>query len=71
MAVLSKIHRFVSMVRRYVTKEECNMCREANRAKRQTLEEMINGMRREQRLGFAIVTIFIAVAEILLRIGVI
>lgn len=60
-----------SRLAKYVTKEECGQCREANTAKRATLEEMIKGMRREQRLGFALVGIFLTVLSILIKTGVV
>lgn len=55
----------------YVTKDECDQCRETAQAKRDTLKEMIEGMRREQRLGFVLVGIFLTVLSLLIRTGVI
>lgn len=71
MTFLSKSRVIVQLVKRFVTKDECGQCREVNQAKRETLAAAIEGMRREQRLGFAMIGIFLTILSILIKTGVI
>lgn len=60
---------------KYVTEQECernrDACYELSSEKRGRINDEIKAMRREQRLGFTLVTIFIAVIGLLIRAGVI